>query len=267
MPQRPTPDFRRRRSPRRFAAAAVLAAAAFAAGSSAAGVCHAESGTQRNTLVELYTSEGCNSCPPADRWLSTLHAAPGIVPLAFHVDYWDHLGWRDRFAAAGFTQRQRERVRTAGAGFVYTPQVIADGRDFAAWRRPGSAAWLHPAGTAGASIALDAEPATADAIRVHLTARLNTGTAMPAVAWLALYENALSSSVRAGENAGERLNHDFVVRQWIGPLAFDGEGRIDLTRTLPRREVVVERSGVAAIVERPGDGSVLQALRLALCDR
>ena len=90
-------------------------------------------------MVELYTSEGCNSCPPADRWLSTLKADPAVVALAFHVDYWDRLGWKDRFASAAFTARQAAQQATNGARFSYTPQVVVDGRDRNDWspRRRG----------------------------------------------------------------------------------------------------------------------------------
>src|SRR5688572_7390063 len=90
----------------------------------AADACTAASPRTIVPVVELYTSEGCNSCPPADRWLSTLKAAPDVVALAFHVDYWDRLGWKDRFASAAFTQRQANQQASTGARFSYTPQVI-----------------------------------------------------------------------------------------------------------------------------------------------
>lgn len=101
-----------------------------------AATCIATSGATRNRLLELYTSEGCSSCPPADRWLSQLprdSRDSGVVPLAFHVDYWDRLGWKDRFAQAAFSQRQRDRNR--GPGWVYTPQLMLDGEDFRNWHR------------------------------------------------------------------------------------------------------------------------------------
>ena len=90
--------------------------------------CSTTSGDQIIPLVELYTSEGCSSCPPADRWLSTQLARKDINLLAFHVDYWDSIGWKDRFASPAYSQRQRERVNAAGADTVYTPQVMV-GRD------------------------------------------------------------------------------------------------------------------------------------------
>src|SRR5450755_245951 len=99
----------------------------------AAGACSAHSARTATPVVELYTSEGCNSCPPADRWLSRLKADPDVVALAFHVDYWDRLGWKDRFASAAFTERQATQQASNGARFSYTPQVVVDGQDRKDW--------------------------------------------------------------------------------------------------------------------------------------
>src|SRR3954468_15050320 len=99
--------------------------------------CTASSPRLATPVVELYTSEGCNSCPPADRWLSKLKADPSVVALAFHVDYWDRLGWKDRFARPAFTARQSEQQASNGARFSYTPQVVVDGKDRKDW--PGIA--------------------------------------------------------------------------------------------------------------------------------
>src|ERR1700681_2545943 len=115
------------------ASAAVLSLVSLAAHAA----CEAKSPAHAVALVELYTSEGCDSCPPADRWLSQIDDARDahrVVALALHVDYWDRLGWKDRFASATYTERQREQTRRQGAAFVYTPQVLLDGRDFQEWR-------------------------------------------------------------------------------------------------------------------------------------
>ena len=98
-----------------------------------ADACEVRSGPVAPVVVELYTSEGCDSCPPADRWLSGLKGREGVVALAFHVDYWDRLGWADRFASPAHTQRQQQRQRLSGARFIYTPQVIANGMDWRRW--------------------------------------------------------------------------------------------------------------------------------------
>jgi len=99
----------------------------------AADTCSAKSPRHAVPVVELYTSEGCNSCPPADRWLSRLKTDPQTIALAFHVDYWDRLGWKDRFASPAYTQRQAEQQTVNGARFSYTPQVVVDGVDRKDW--------------------------------------------------------------------------------------------------------------------------------------
>ena len=100
--------------------------------------CTAQSGERTVALVELYTSEGCDSCPPADRWLSGLGAqgyVPGrVVPLSLHVDYWDYIGWKDPYAKREFSSRQRKLTQLQKLAFVYTPQVMLQGRDFRGWR-------------------------------------------------------------------------------------------------------------------------------------
>jgi len=178
-----------------------------------AATCSAVSGDTRNRLLELYTSEGCSSCPPADRWLSQLPVNSGVVPLAFHVDYWDRLGWKDPFAQATFSQRQR--VRNSGLGWVYTPQVMLDGEDFRGWQRGLPARSQTPA-PVRLSLRLTQTPDRIGALVESSFA--SPGTARGARLYLALYENRLSSRITAGENGQRTLQHNYVVRQMIGPL-------------------------------------------------
>ena len=100
--------------------------------------CAKQSPAHSVALVELYTSEGCSSCPPADQWLSGLanegFTSDKVVPLAFHVDYWDYIGWKDPYASPKFTDRQRQVVEAGRAMFAYTPQVLFNGIDFGDWR-------------------------------------------------------------------------------------------------------------------------------------
>jgi len=231
----------------------------------AAGVaCSASSGPGTAALVELFTSEGCSSCPPADRWLSGLTDVTGVVPLAFHVDYWDHLGWPDRFSSPAYAARQREKSRAAGVSFVYTPQVRVDGRDFPSWRSAGAiqkAAQEAGARASGAEIRISAQALPGGALRVHLVSRLQGRPAGTSTAYLALYENGHDSEVGAGENRGARLAHDYVVRAWLGPFSFPADGRLDLSQKL-QTAIDLSRAGIAAVVETPG--AVLQALALPL---
>ena len=178
-----------------------------------AATCSAVSGDTRNRLLELYTSEGCSSCPPADRWLSQLPRDGEVVALAFHVDYWDRLGWRDPFAQAAFSQRQRDRNR--GAGWVYTPQVMLDGEDYRAWPRGLPSRSSAPA-PASLALTLDQTPERVD---VQAESRFIAPDAgRNARLYLALLENRLSSNVSAGENARRTLQHDHVVRLLAGPF-------------------------------------------------
>jgi len=236
--------------------------------------CSAKSPQQTAALVELYTSEGCSSCPPADKWLSTL-AKPGIaqgglvVPIALHVDYWDYIGWKDPYAKREFSSRQRKLVALGRATFVYTPQVLLQGRDFRGW---GSSAFDDAvasinARTAKAAISLAIDPRNTGALAVETgAALLDPGQRRDTALYLAAYENKLVSQVKAGENRGRTLAHDFVVLEWTGPIEFGPDGRVHDKRTLallPRAEAA--NSGVVAFVQNRRTAEVLQALMLPSC--
>ena len=170
----------------------------------AAGTCE-NTATTTPTIVELYTSEGCSSCPPADKWLSTLKGKPGVLALSFHVNYWDRLGWVDRFASPEGTSRQSELAHLAGSSSVYTPQVIVNGRDWQRWPS------LPAAGVAPAVPLPLHLQRVGDQVTMRLPALPAGAPARVGGYWVVL-EDAHQSKVRAGENAGETLNHDHVVR-------------------------------------------------------
>src|SRR5262245_48265099 len=113
----------------------ILALAIACSNAQAADICRAQSGKTTQPLVELYTSEGCSSCPAADRWLSQRFARGDANYLAFHVDYWDEIGWPDRFGSPTYSQRQRTRVGATGSHTVYTPQVMLGESVNAPWSR------------------------------------------------------------------------------------------------------------------------------------
>ena len=230
---------------------------------SQASECTVRSGTGTAALVELYTSEGCDSCPPADRWLSTLAEKPGqsrfsVVPIAFHVDYWDYLGWRDVFGDARYSQRQRTIARAAGARAVYTPQVMIAGRDFPAWRS-GSAAKAFQAINARAARAHLA--ITRAGRNANVSARIAAGEKRgSATLFVAITESNLSTQVKAGENRGKLLRHDFVVREL---QAFRNWAGDELNATLdiaPRLEARPGELAIVAFVQDTATGEVLQAL-------
>jgi hypothetical protein len=235
----------------------------------AAAACSTASGARTDALLELYTSEGCDSCPPADRWLSATFppdANGGVVALAFHVDYWDRLGWKDRFASPSWTERQYASAHGARSSLVYTPQVLLQGRDFRGWqsaersRGAFAAALARPA---RADIALNVER-RADAVAVSATARVRAaGDRAGAALFVALADSGLVSVVKAGENAGKTLRHDHVVRALQGPFALaGGDVARDLVLPLPaERGTAME---VVAFVQNVETAEVLQALALPL---
>lgn len=245
----------------RIAAASMIGAAALHP--AVAGECTTRSGAARNVLVELYTSEGCSSCPPADRWLSSLKPAAAeqrIVPVAFHVDYWDELGWRDAFADPRFTARQRAITSTLGGSYVYTPQVVVNGSDFGGrWRRGGSAPLIDAAQKpAGASIELTVGE-EADAVTAHARVELPRDAAPRRLTLVVVAtESALGSRVAAGENRGASLRHDFVARDIATfPLGAGREYRARFARK-PGWKAADMR--VVAFVQDHASGEVLQAL-------
>jgi hypothetical protein len=254
----------------RFAIAFALFAVAVPA--SAAG-CRAESGRSTVALVELYTSEGCSSCPPADRWLSGLSGRgfgpERVVPLSLHVDYWDYIGWKDPYGKREFSLRQRKLSQLQRMALVYTPQVLLQGRDFPRW---GTTAFDS------AVAAINARPARArimleilDASDGSLDARARAELLDPEHAgdpalYLAVFENRLSSRVTAGENSGRTLTHDHVVLEWQGPFAFGPGGKLWERRRLSLLpKGAPERSGVVGFVQDRRTGEVLQAVLRSAC--
>jgi hypothetical protein len=199
---------------RGFAVCLAMLSLLAAAVGARAQACGAESGTGVPTVVELYTSEGCNSCPPADRWLSTLKDKPGVLAAAFHVDYWDRLGWKDRFASPRYSQRQAQLQAAAGERFSYTPQVRVNGADWRRWPQLPTAA---PMSTVRVSLRRDGE-------QVGVEVRPLAGAPEALSLWWAALEDGQVSDVAAGENRGVQLHHDHVVRHydrlapWRGPL-------------------------------------------------
>jgi hypothetical protein len=262
---------RRRPSTASVALGGLLGAVLLAAPAFAAGDCRAASGPIRGTLVELYTSEGCSSCPPAERWLARLPAAAiasgRLVPVAFHVSYWDRLGWRDPYARPAFTERQRAQQALDRAAYVYTPQVVADGRDRRDWHRTGFAGELTsdrgpPLADLSIRLASDADGVTAVA-----DATLRPGAPRDGIElFVAIVESGLVSKVTAGENRGETLSHAHVARAWSGgvPIA-QASGRGTATASL--RPTPGATPGAVAFVQARASGRVLQAMALPGCPR
>jgi hypothetical protein len=239
------------------AASATLAAGLPLDGAATPAPCSAHSGARVPAVVELYTSEGCSSCPPAERWLGRLAGRDDVIALAFHVDYWDGLGWKDRFAQPQFTQRQDASRRTSGARFAYTPQVILDGRDTPSWPA------LAPAALAGRGDPLVGLALARDGAALRLDVAPATGAPARIAGFVAVVDSGLSTPVGAGENRGATLREDAVVRELL-PWTADGPAHLAFaSATTP--EAGATRRWVAVATD-PATGRPLQALALA-CPR
>src|SRR5438477_2558078 len=187
-----------------------------------------ESGDTQSSLIELFTSEGCSSCPTAEKWLSALKSSSDLwkkaVPVAFHVDYWDHLGWRDRFAKPEFTSRQQGYAAAWGGDSVYTPSFVVNGKEWRSWFG-GNAMPITSTKVGVLRVAVG------DDGKVSATFAPDTMQARPLALNVALLGNDLESDVKRGENSGRKLRHDFVVLQlaktdliasgdrWIGSIS------------------------------------------------
>lgn len=183
-------------------------------------------------VVELFTSQGCSSCPPADRLLSKLAQDPRyqgkVIPLSFHVDYWNYIGWTDPYSSARWSERQKlYAARAFHSNRIYTPQVVVNGRaecvgsqEGAVLDRIATALAAEPAGRV--SLALD--PPTPDGhLRVKVDAKLAKAAAPGDLdLWVAIYESGLSTSVKAGENASRVLRNDRVVRRFEKAFTIPG---------------------------------------------
>ena len=251
------------------------AAVACAMHASATPMCQIKSANDKIPLLELYTSEGCSSCPPADRFVSALHtsgyAPGGVTPLAFHVDYWDYIGWEDRFAQATFTQRQRAIAATNHLNTIYTPQFVVDGQDVRRWFSSSKKVIDNldniRQSKPGAVILLDLEQKSS-VLRVSANVRITDTSALelqPAL-YLALVENDLDVDIQRGENEGKKLHHDNVVRSLVGPFSANSEGVIQLTHEIVlARDYNPQQLSLAAFVQTLEGGLVLQSVASPLC--
>ncbi|MGM9482231.1 DUF1223 domain-containing protein [Roseateles sp. NT4] len=211
-----------------------------------------QSGATVPRVVELYTSEGCSSCPPADRWLSSLKGQPGLITAAFHVDYWNGLGWPDRFSSPAFTERQKQGVGVNGSRYAYTPQIVINGRD---WR----SASLPAASSEPARVRLAWSRNTGGELK--LGAEALAGAPSVIQLWWVRVEDGHSSRVRAGENRGETLNHDSVVREYVRLPNWDGRSPAEWAVPANAGETG-HRSRWIAVASDARDGKVLQAVEI-----
>lgn len=230
--------------------------------------CAAKSGNKTTPLLELYTSEGCSSCPPADKWISKInHDKSEVTPLAFHVDYWDYIGWKDQFSKAEYSDRQRKTAAFGNAGFVYTPQFVFNGRDFKGWdnSRLKSAINQTQQLASRADLTLNALNEADGSITLIANAEsLNPKITKNADVFVALYENGLITQVKAGENNGRELKHDYVVRQLFGAYQLNNQHQFSKNFTLPSTWKNKE-AGAVIFVQDSSNGEIIQSLALDFC--
>ncbi len=226
-------------------------------------------------LLELYTSEGCDSCPQADRWISRIdrdgYGIDQAIPLALHVDYWDQLGWKDRFASPRFSERQRMLSSVARNRTIYTPEIFLNLRELRGWdsaEQFRQAVQSINAKPASADIRLELDPTSPAQLPINASFKLKSGAvAGKPQAFIALFENKLSTDVKAGENRGVTLHHDYVVREWIGPIELNGGTAEYKTTVALDRGWRPYNLGVAAFVQDLASAEVLQATALPFCNR
>jgi len=217
-----------------------------------AGDLQLQSGPQRTVMIELYTSEGCSSCPPAEAFLDDLVENKQLwqryIPLAFHVDYWDYLGWRDRFASHANSQRQQSYARVLRAGTVYTPEFFVNGKE---WRR-GFFGGKPPESTDQVGtlrVALHAN-------RLSATFAPQHSYTLPLQLHIALLGMDLPSDIRAGENAGRHTTHQFVVLAHTQVTS----DQLHWQTTLPQiGKLQSKRAALVVWVSAPNDPTPLQA--------
>ena len=215
-----------------------------------------QSGRTQTALIELYTSEGCSSCPPAEAWLSRLKDNPGLwkqfVPVAFHVDYWDRLGWRDRFSSSQWTARQNRYAALWRNESVYTPAVVVNGREQRGW----SSSELPQPNEKAAGVLT---ATSADGKNFSIQFHPENGGSADWDAYVALLGADISSDVRAGENSGRNLQHDFVVLD-LQQAAMKSDGAA-LRAQLRSNSAADPRSrkALAVWVTRRGELAPLQA--------
>lgn len=210
--------------------------------------------TRAPVVVELYTSQGCSSCPPADALLAELAGRDDLIALSLHVDYWDYIGWPDPFADPAHTARQRAYARRMTRRTVYTPQIVVDGTyDVIGSRRTAVANAI--------AMAAETPPAVAVALS-HTAVRIAAGTSPPegAAIWLAVWDAWQENEVARGENAGRRLGHAHVVRRFQRLGTWNGQA-VELPLDLEAARAA-GRAGAAVVVQAAGPGRVLGAAKL-----
>jgi hypothetical protein len=205
-------------------------------------------------VIELYTSQGCSSCPPADEFLAALAADPRVVPLALHVDYWDYIGWKDGFAQPQFTKRQKDYARAIGSRTIYTPQMIVGGLDRVEGHRPVQVTSLIDTHLRqGPSVALEMDR---DGAVLEIRAKALRPLDEPVRVQLVRYRPSETVEIGRGENAGRTVTYYNIVTLWQPLGDWSGAEPLSITTDVPGPDAVV------VILQAPGPSAIVAAARI-----
>ena len=242
----------------RAIAVALLAAASIAA----AGVDRtASAADEAPVVVELFTSQGCNTCPPADAYLGELAKRRDVIALSLHVDYWDYIGWKDPYAITVATQRQRAYASQFGKGFVYTPQMVVDGAAEAVGsHRAVVAREIESARAVAGKFAVHIVYKGNDTMTVSLPAAPAGGKT--ATVWLVMFDGTHTTDIERGENGGKKLTYYNVVREFRAIGTWSGKAM-----TIPVKAEDEGRAGCAVLVQVDGTGRIIGAGKVAFAEQ
>lgn len=210
---------------------------------------------QAAVLVELFTSQGCSSCPPADALLAKLDEDPNVIVLSEHVDYWNYLGWRDPFSSAVLSERQAAYVRRFGLQSAYTPQMVVDGQVEFVGSDGGQARRVIERAARKPKLPLTLT-------RDGDTVRVEAPAGVKAELWVALARHTGASDVPRGENAGRHLKHVAVVRSLVKAGSVDKDKPLTHSLKLPPPEAGTSGWRIVAFLQEPGQGKILGAAKL-----
>ena len=209
---------------------------------------------EQPVVVELFTSQGCSSCPPADRLIGELAMRDDVIALSLHVDYWDYIGWKDPFGSPQNTERQRRYAEELGLRYVYTPQIVIDGRiDVVGSRRSEVLAGIRAAARRGKAVEVIFQPE--DGGRVIIPA--GHAPERGATIWLAVYDHSYETEIKRGENAGRTIENTHVVRRMERLGTWTGE-RLEIPLNLDSASTR-DNYGCAVIVQQGRNGPILGA--------
>ena len=206
------------------------------------------------TVVELYTSQGCSSCPPADAYLTQLASEPGIIALALHVDYWDYIGWKDKFGDEDYSERQRAYARVAGSKTIYTPQMVVAGMDHAVGSDPDKVSGLIRRHLAADPMVILQLMRSGGSVKISASAVVEIDA--PLMVQLVRVKPTESVAIERGENAGHTIEYTNIVMSWRVVGHWNGRAPLDMTVPAPGPDKIV------VILQAEGPGMIFAAAQL-----